>query len=106
MILKSRAKVERILSPGKSLTGAPLPAVPIDIISFLKCDIQPNKSIVIMPVAGQTIISYMTMFCKFADIKENDIVTDLKTMSKYKVVDVNRLGILPHLEVSMEGGVI
>jgi hypothetical protein len=61
----------------------------------------------VQPVQGQTTIYYKNMFCGDADIQPNDIVTDLDTNEKMKVVNVNKyIGLLPHYEIRLQGGVI
>ena len=103
MIFPNKVKVERYVTGTKTATGT-TPTVLTVIIPLLKCDLQPSNGIVIVPTAGQTIVFYKNMFCNVADVKVNDIVTDLDTLEKFKVLNTNSYGLLKHMEIRLQGG--
>ena len=105
MILRHKVSVSRINGTVKSPTGTPRPNVVV-VTASLPCDLQPHKGIVVVPTQGQTTVYYKTMFCYLTDIQINDIVTNLDTGEKLKVININDWNLLKHLEVSLEGGVL
>ena len=105
MILRDTVKVTRIVTTGKSPTGTPTTAIST-IYASLKCDLQPDQGVVIVPIQGQTTIYYKNMFCNIADIKANDIVTNLSTNEAMKVININSYGLLKHMEIRLQGGVL
>ena len=105
MILRHTVSVERMVSSGTSPTGAQQTKLTV-MIASLKCDLQPHQGAVVVPAQGQTTIYYKDMFCPIVDIKPNDIITDLATGEKMKVVNTNSWNILKHLEVFLQGGTI
>ena len=105
MILRDKVKVERYTTGVKDPTGVSKQVLSV-ITASLPCDLQPNGGVVVVPSAGQTAIYYKTMFCYRSDIKENDIITDLSSGAKMKVVNINDYGILPHMEVNLQGGTV
>lgn len=105
MILQDRASVERRSNNTSSATGAKSSALEV-VIESLPCYIEPDDGVVIVPQSGQTSVYYMNMFCDIADIRPNDIVTDLSTGEKFKVINTNEYRILKHMEVRMQGGTV
>lgn len=115
MIFPNSVKVERRETIGTSPTGTPKQQL-VTVMNPLKCDLQPDDNIyenrVVMPESGQTVIFYKNMFCNVVDIRPNDIVTDLDTVTqtyagdKYKVIYVNTFSMLKHMEVRLQGGVV
>jgi uncharacterized protein YkvS len=104
MIFPNKVQVQRYVAGTKTATGT-IPQILTLINPLVKCDLQPHEGIVITPIAGQTIIFYRTMFCNLSDIKENDIITDLDTNEKYKVLNINPYTLLKHMEIVIQGGV-
>lgn len=105
MITTGFAKVERRKQSGVSGVNEPNLSW-VAVIQTLPCDIQPDMSAVIMPSQGQTTIIRKIMFCKKVDIRERDRITDSLTNLQYFVTEVRPYGILRHLEVKMEYGVL
>lgn len=107
MILRQKVSVTRKQKTGTSATGAPIMG-DVVIIPLLKCDIQTDRqrANLAMAQAGQTSIKYRVMYCKLADIKAKDVITDLATGNTYKVTDDPDFNILKHMEIRMEGGVV
>lgn len=104
MILQDYVKVERYSTTTASASGAPMQQL-YTVIAKLKCDIQSKEGSVIYPEHGQTTRAYKLMFCYPADIKPNDIITDLSSNERLKVLNVNNYKLLKHMEVSLESGV-
>jgi hypothetical protein len=106
MLLKDRCSITRKEKGGKSPTGA-VSMVTKTVAENVPCYIEDDDGVVVVPQEGQTAISYHTMFLNIGvDIKSNDVVTDIATGQKYKVIDVNHYRILPHLEVKLQGGTV
>jgi hypothetical protein len=77
-------------------------------VATYECDIQMDRSVFITPPEGQTVRIWRRMFLDadqttgvLPDIREKDIVTDLNRNEKYKVYEVFRGKLLPHIEVGM-----
>ncbi len=105
MILRNSVSVSRMIPGVVSQTGVKNDVLTV-ITSSMNAMIQPAKGDVIQPIQGQTALSYKTMFCYVTDIKPNDIITDLSTSEKFKVINVNQFNILKHMEITLEGGVV
>lgn len=105
MILRYKVKVIRNVASYTTSTGAPI-MEPTPIYTSLKCDLQPDKGVVVQPIQGQTTVYYKNMFCYPADIKPNDIVIDLESNEKMKVININPYTLLKHMEVRLQGGVL
>jgi hypothetical protein len=104
MVLRDLIKVEREVQTGLSATNTPIKSW-ITVITNLKSDIQADTSKINFVSAGQTVTTDKVLFCHIADIREKDKITDLKTGTKYKAMNVNPYSLLGHLEVSMKAGV-
>jgi TolB-like protein len=105
MILKHKVSVQRYVTGTPSPSGSPT-TILSTLVASLKCDLQPHQGVVVVPVQGQTTIYYKNMFCNIVDIQANDIITDLATGEKFKVVNTNPWNILKHLEVFLQGGTV
>jgi len=105
MILPYNVKVQRYVVSGQSATGRPTETLST-ITESLSCDLQPEGGTIVVPAQGQTAIYYKNMFCKPTDIKVNDIITDLSTSEKFKVITTNSYWMLKHMEIRLEGGTI
>ena len=107
MILKHTVSVTRIVKgTGTKPDGTPIPSKPTVVIASMKADLQPHEGIVVVPEHGQTAIYYKKMFCYPCDIQTNDIITDLSTNEKMKVININDYNLLKHMEIELEGGVV
>jgi hypothetical protein len=106
MILKDKCKIERYVKGEKSPTGAVKTTLKT-IVEFMPCYFEPDDGIIIVPQEGQTAVYYYNMFCDIGtDLQANDIVTNLVTGEKFKVINYNDYRILPHLEVRLQGGTV
>jgi len=105
MILPCSVKVQRYVVSGQSATGATTRTLST-VIESLLCDLQPEGGTIIVPAQGQTAIYYKNMFCNPADIKVNDIITDLNTNEKFKVITTNSYWMVKHMEIRLEGGTV
>lgn len=106
MILQDRAKVSRYGKHVDRTTGS-YKTILQAVIPSLDCYIEPDEGVIIMAQQEQAPIYTVHMFCEIGtDIRESDIVENLSTGVKYKVIDVDEYRLLPHLEVKMQGGVV
>lgn len=105
MILRHKVKVERYVNGDPLPDGSPQQTLSA-VIDSLKCDLQSHQGVVVVPQQGQTTIYYKDMFCNIVDIQPNDIITDLATNEKYKVINTNSWNILRHMEVFLQGGTV
>ena len=105
MIYRYAVSVKRYVTNGQDPSGATKPKL-TTIIANLKCDLQPDKGVIVVPQQGQTAIYYKNMFCDLVDIKANDIITDLSNNETFKVINTNPYTILKHLEVRLQGGTL
>ena len=106
MLLRDSCKIERYSKGEKSPTGA-VKTVLKTIADNVPCYFEPDDGVVVVPQEGQTAIYYYNMFCENdTDIKSNDIITNLATGEKFKVINYNDYRILPHLEVRLQGGTV
>ena len=81
MIFPDRGYVQRPVSSGPSSSGQPA-IILSTVIASLKCDVQPDTSMVSVPQSGQTTISYKKVFCNSQDIREKDVFTQLCTATE------------------------
>lgn len=106
MILKDSSKVERYVKGATTPTGTQK-TILTTIHDSLPCYFEPDDGVVVVPQEGQTNVYYYNMFCELEmDIKPNDIVTNLVTGEKFKVINTNDYRILPHMEVRLQGGTV
>jgi hypothetical protein len=105
VIMNDSVKVTGKRSEGQSPSGAPLPATS-KVISPLACHLVPDKGNVVVVSSGQTSINYMKMFCDMTDIKQNDIVEDLNSGVKYKVITVKQFTEVAYTYALLQSGVI
>jgi hypothetical protein len=106
MILKDKCKIERYVKGEKSPTGAVKTSL-TTVAEEVPVYFEPDDGVIVVPQEGQTAIYYYNMFCDIGvDIQANDIVTNLVTGEKFKVINYNDYRILPHLEVRLQGGTI
>jgi len=93
-------------SGGQLPSGGSAASSTISVADSLSCYLVPDKGNVVVVSSGQTSINYMKMFCDMTDIKENDIVTDLNTESKYKVINVKQYTQVCYTYAYLQGGVV
>lgn len=106
MMLQDQGKVERYVKGEKSPSGATKTTLK-PIHERIDCYFEPDDGIVVVPQEGQTSVYYYNMFCDISmDIRPNDIVTNLVTGEKFKVINTNDYRILPHMEVKLQGGTV
>lgn len=106
MILHDSGKVQRYVKGSPTPTGT-MPTSLTTIHESLNCYFEPDDGVVVVPQEGQTSVYYYVMFCELeTDIKPNDIVTNLATGEKFKVINTNDYRILPHMEVRLQGGTV
>lgn len=105
MWYKGRFSVSREIDAGKSATGTPIKRVDV-VIPDIKGDLLPVKSEATVGEAGRTTISTDKLICPMADIRADDIVTDLTTGKQYKVNSIQPYSLLPRLECMLKGGVL
>ena len=106
MILKDSCMIQRYKKDTSSPTGAKKTVLET-VVESLPCYFEPDDGIVIVPQEGQTTVYYYNMFCEIgANIQANDIITNLVTGEKFKVINTNDYRILPHLEVRLQGGTV
>lgn len=105
VIMDDAVEITRQQQTGKSPSGNPIYS-PITVIASLPCYIIPDTGNVIVVASGQTVIVTMKMYCDLTDIKENDVVTDLNSGSKYKVINVKQFTQVCYTAVTMQGGVV
>ena len=106
MILQDQGKVQRYVKGDPTPTGT-RPTVLTTIHESLPCYFEPDDGVVVVPQEGQTNIYYYVMFCELEmDIQPNDIVTNLVTGERFKVINTNDYRILPHMEVRLQGGTV
>lgn len=104
MILHDSCMVQRYKKGVTSPTGAQRTVLET-IIESMPCYFEPDDGVIVVPQEGQTSIYYYNMFCNLeADIQPNDIVINLVTGEKFKVINTNDYRILPHQEVRLQGG--
>ena len=104
MILPNTVSVTRISNGAVDPAGAPIDT-PTVVIKSMKADVQPEGGQIVQPLQGQVALYDKKMFCYPADIRANDIITDLSTGEKMKVVNVNSYSLLKHMEIALVGGV-
>lgn len=104
MFYKNRVKIERDVDTGTSESGQPTTSI-VTIIAEMKCDIQSVKQNIVFIEAGGAVTVEKLLICDLADVKVDDIVTDLDSNEVFKVVDAEKFGFIPHLEVRLKGGV-
>ncbi|MDF2563682.1 MAG: hypothetical protein K0Q53_77 [Massilibacillus sp.] len=106
VLMDDSVKVTRKQSGGKSPSGANLPAIDKAIVDSLPCYLIPDKGNIVVVTSGQTSITYMKMYCDMTDIKQNDIIDDLNSEVKYKVINVKQLTQVAYTYCYLQGGVI
>lgn len=105
IIMNDLVKIERQSASGVSPTGTPS-IVPTTVFASMLCHIRPDDGEVVVVTAGETAIVKMKLFCDMATILEKDVVTDLNSGSKYKVINVKQHTQIAYTEVVMLGGVL
>lgn len=105
IIMEDSVKIQRQQKTGSSPSGAPSTSLPV-INASLPCYIIPDEGNVIVSTAGQTAIVTMKLYCDMTDIRENDVITDLNTGSKYKVINVKQFTQVCYTACTLQGGVI
>ena len=105
VIMDDLVSVDRQGIVGTSPTGTPKYGT-ISVFSSMPCYIRPDTSNVVMAVAGETSIVRMKLFCDMAALQEKDVVTDLNTGSKYKIINVKQYTQIAYTEILMLGGVL
>lgn len=105
VIMDDTVKVERQGITGKTPTGTPITGT-IIVSASMPCYVRPDTSNVVMASAGETSIVRMKLFCDMAAIQEKDVITDLATGSKYKVINVKQYTQIAYTEILMLGGVL
>jgi hypothetical protein len=106
VLMDDSVKVARKQGGGQSPSGGTIPATDKTVIESLPCYLVPDKGNVIVVSSGQTSINYMRMYCDMTDIKQNDIVTDLNSNVKYKVITVKQFTQVCYTYALLQSGVV
>ncbi|MBU2701177.1 hypothetical protein Ga0466249_002291 [Sporomusaceae bacterium BoRhaA] len=85
--------------------GSPVTQTGITIAS-MPCTLVPDKGDVTVTTSGSTVLTTLEMYCNLSDIKEKDIITDLSTSSKYKVLNVKNYNQIAYQKIKLQGGVL
>jgi hypothetical protein len=106
MIFPDKAKVMRYMKGTKSPTGASSHELKT-LFESLPCYLESEEGIVIVPQEGQVAVYYVNMYCNLGyGIKANDIIINIATGEKFKVVNASDYSVLPHSEIRLQGGTI
>lgn len=92
---------------GTRVTGTKADGSPktetLPIYDSIHCTLIPFNGDIIVATSGAATVVYMDMYCDIGNIKVNDIITDLSTGSKYKVLNVKQFNTICYQKIRIQG---